>query len=56
MKDCEEHRYGKWVFTPIQTANGAKCKEVRSCIECGKSQMRNVERVEGDKGKQNGDV
>lgn len=47
MDNCEGHRYGRWSFIQCPTANGCKFKEIRSCTECGKTQLRSVERLEG---------
>ena len=45
---CETHRFAKWSFVQCDTSNGIKFKEVRSCVECGKSQIRSVDRVDQD--------
>lgn len=44
MADCEKHRYDKWKFIQCPTTNGVKFKEFRSCADCGKSQIRSVDR------------
>ncbi len=42
---CKKHRYERWV---IVQPNSELLKEVRRCVECGKSQVRFVEGVDGN--------
>lgn len=44
MKECEEHNYGKWNLSPYGTMYYGQ--EIRSCTECGASQVRAVTPVE----------
>lgn len=46
MKECEEHNYGKWAVIQSMGNDGIEFNEVRSCTECGKSQIRKVDRIE----------
>jgi hypothetical protein len=38
MKECKEHRYGKWEMLVISDKIGEK----RSCTECGASEVRKI--------------
>lgn len=43
MKECEEHRFGKWALCPY--GGQFYGKESRSCMDCGASQVRSVQRI-----------
>ena len=41
MKECEDHNYGKWNLAQFGTVYYGK--EIRSCTECGASQVRSIQ-------------